>query len=111
MNVDDLGKAKLSPQFIEDLVAKSPYKYREDVVLERLREYIDGTYSQHYVCDNDIQTLDIWDALGSASTTCRDTAIKYLMRLGKKDIPEKEILKALHYLVLLWHFNNKEQNK
>jgi len=80
-------------------------KYNEDVFLDKVKAYIDSTYDQHYVGDNGIQALDVWHSLGSAQTTVRDTALKYLMRFGKKDgYNEKDILKAIHYLVLLHYF-------
>lgn len=81
------------------------YKYREDKILEQLTKYIDSTYDQHYVGKNNVQTIDMWEALGSADTTARDTALKYLMRFGKKDgLNKKDLLKAMHYTILLWHF-------
>lgn len=81
------------------------YKYNEDNILRQLQNYIDSTYQQHYVGKNNIQTIDMWQALGSADTTARDTALKYLMRFGKKDgLNKKDLLKAMHYTILLWHF-------
>jgi hypothetical protein len=47
----------------------------------------------------------MWESLGSAETTCRDTAIKYLARYGKKDgRNRKDLLKAIHYIVLMMHY-------
>jgi hypothetical protein len=85
-------------------------KYREDVIVADLLEYIKSTYGAHYVGDDGIQALDVYNALGSADTTCRDTAIKYLMRWGRKEGKnKKDLLKALHYIVLLWHFAYDEE--
>ena len=36
-------------------------KYNEDALLKELRDYIAGTYNQHYATDK-IQTLDLIDA-------------------------------------------------
>ena len=59
--------------------------------------------------DENIQTIDIWKTLGSVDTTCRDTAIKYLMRYGKKDgFNKKDLLKTIHYTLLLWHFTQDQ---
>lgn len=81
------------------------YKYSEDVSINKLQKYIDGTYGQHYVGAQGIQTIDVWDSLDMAQQLCQGTAIKYLMRYGKKDgYNEKDLLKALHYIVLLMHF-------
>lgn len=81
------------------------YKYSEDTSINKLKSYIDGTYEQHYVGLEGIQTVDVWDSLQMSATMCQGTAIKYLMRYGKKDgYNEKDLLKALHYIVLLMHF-------
>lgn len=88
------------------------YKYNEEDNLELVREYIASTYGQHYVGKQDIQTVDVWDSLDIAAEMCQGTAIKYLMRLGRKDgINEKDMLKAIHYIILLMHFTKQEKSK
>jgi hypothetical protein len=80
-------------------------RFSEDKFLEDVRNYIERTYNQHYVGKKEIQTIDVWETLGSVDTTCRDTAIKYLMRYGKKGgHNRKDLLKAVHYIILLAHF-------
>lgn len=80
------------------------YKYNEGDAMAKIREYINGTYGQHYVGNGDIQTVDFWESLGSLETTCRDTAIKYLARYGKKGgRNEKDLLKAVHYIILMMY--------
>ena len=82
-------------------------RFSEDKFLADVRNYIEGTYNQHYVGKKEIQTIDVWETLGSVDTTCRDTAIKYLMRYGKKGgHNRKDLLKAVHYIVLLAHFTS-----
>ena len=81
------------------------FKYEEPKFLKEVVDYIEKTYNQHYVGNKEIQTIDVWQTLGSVDTTCRDTAIKYLMRYGKKGgYNRKDLLKAVHYIVLLAHF-------
>lgn len=88
------------------------YRFREDKILKDALNYINGTYAQHYVGKEEIQTIDVWDSLGSVDTTARDTAIKYLMRYGKKDgHNKKDLLKAIHYIVLLYHFTQPEDER
>ena len=85
-------------------------KYNERENLKLAEQYIESTYKQHYIGANDVQTIDIWESLGSVKETCRDTAIKYLMRFGKKDgYNQKDLLKAIHYTVLLMYFASQEQ--
>lgn len=87
------------------------YKYDEDKSIQKLKDYIDGTYAQHYVGSDGIQTIDVWDSLQMATSMCQGTAIKYLMRYGKKDgYNEKDLLKALHYIVLLMRFADNGDN-
>jgi hypothetical protein len=36
--------------------------------------------------------------------------LKYIMRYGKKDgFNKKDLLKVIHYTVLLWHFTQDEE--
>jgi hypothetical protein len=85
------------------------FKYDEPKFLKEVVEYIEKTYNQHYVGNKQIQTIDVWETLGNVDTTCRDTAIKYLMRYGKKGgHNRKDLLKAVHYIVLLAHFTSED---
>ena len=84
-------------------------RFNEEKFLQEVERYIEGTYNQHYVGKKEIQTIDVWETLGSVDTTCRDTAIKYLMRYGKKGgHNRKDLLKAVHYIVLLAHFTSED---
>ena len=85
------------------------FRYSEDDFLKEVLDYIGTTYQGHYVGKEELQTTDVWDRLGSAATTTRDTAIKYLMRYGKKEgYNKKDLLKAVHYIVLLPHFTKDD---
>ena len=87
------------------------YKYNEDVNIAKFVDYINSTYGQHYVGDGDIQTVDFWQSLGSMETTARDTAIKYLARYGKKEGRNpKDLLKALHYIILMMYAYDCDMN-
>ena len=82
-------------------------KYDEQLILNDIIGYINSTYTGHYVGKNDVQVVDIWKSLGSIESTARDTAIKYLMRFGKKEGKnKKDLLKAIHYIMMLIHFSN-----
>ena len=86
-------------------------RFNEGKFLKEVEKYIKGTYDQHYVGKKEVQTIDVWETLGSIDTTCRDTAIKYLMRYGKKGgHNRKDLLKAVHYIVLLAHFTSGDDN-
>jgi len=84
------------------------YKYSEDVILKELRDYITGTYNQHYSAGDDkIQTLDLIEACGDGESFCRSNILKYASRYDKKGTARRDIMKILHYAVLLMHFNDK----
>tara|TARA_R100001463_G_C3466305_1_gene215419 strand:- start:53 stop:376 length:324 start_codon:yes stop_codon:yes gene_type:complete len=78
-------------------------KYREDEILDEIKEYIGNTYNQHYSTTEDgFQVQDMLRQLGIDKDFCQANAIKYLCRYGKKDGKNrKDLLKAIHYVVLL----------
>ena len=82
------------------------WKYHEDVILKEIRDYLGGTYRSHYASpESKTQTLDLIESVGDAEPFCRSNALKYLSRFGKKDGKSKQdILKAIHYCILLYHF-------
>ena len=82
------------------------WQYEEDKTLKEVREYLSGTYRAHYTSkESKTQTLDLIESIGDAEAFTRSNAIKYLSRFGKKDGKSKlDILKAIHYCILLYHF-------
>ena len=83
-------------------------KYKEDESIEALKNYISTTYGGHYTSDNNnVQTLDLIESVGDAESFCRSNAIKYLSRYDKKGQAKRDILKALHYSLLLYHFSGQ----
>jgi len=83
-------------------------KYNEEKLLQELRDYISGTYGQHYSAGNDsIQTLDLIEAVGDAEAFCRSNILKYASRYDRKGTARRDIIKILHYGLLLLHFSDK----
>ena len=83
-------------------------KYKEDESIEARKNYISTTYGGHYTSDNNnVQTLDLIESVGDAESFCRSNAIKYLSRYDKKGQAKRDILKALHYSLLLYHFSGQ----
>ena len=83
-------------------------KYSEDVIIKELKDYITRTYDQHYSAGSDkIQTLDLIEACGDGEAFCRSNILKYASRYDKKGTARRDIMKILHYTVLLMHFNDK----
>ena len=84
-------------------------KYNEDKILKEVIEYIEKTYSEHYSVDKSgFQVQDMLRHLDIDKDFCQANAIKYLCRYGKKDGKNrKDLLKAIHYIVLLLDSENK----
>jgi len=85
-------------------------KYREDEILDEVKEYIGNTYNQHYSTTKDgFQVQDMLRQLDIDKNFCQANAIKYLCRYGKKDgYNRKDLLKAIHYIVLLMSSEDEE---
>ena len=88
-------------------------KYEEDKSIKALQDYVSTTYGGHYTSDrNDVQTLDLIESVGDGEAFCRSNAIKYLSRYDKKGQAKRDILKALHYTLLLYYFSgNTKENE
>ena len=88
--------------------SNSKRKYSEDEIIKELKDYITRTYDQHYSAGSDkIQTLDLIEACGDGEAFCRSNILKYASRYDKKGTARRDIMKILHYAVLLMHFNDK----
>lgn len=113
---DPVTDFNLNPTFtVEGNVEVAPrkkYKYEEDRIVKELLEYITNTYRQHYSAGDDaIQTLDLIEACGDGEAFCRSNILKYASRYDKKGTARMDIMKVLHYAVLLLHFNDKNAKR
>ena len=105
-DVDDQYAHHFGQNTVPPYITKT-FKYEEDAILKQAEDYIAKTYELHYTSDKgNYQTLDLIESIGDAEAFCRSNAIKYLSRFGKKDGKNrKDILKAIHYCTLLYHFS------
>ena len=93
----------------ENGAGKLLFQYDEDKILEEVKEYIAGTYSELYG-DQKIQIQDVFDQMGISEAFTRGAAIKYLFRFGKKEGKNpKDLLKCIHYCCLLYHYAFKSE--
>ena len=91
-----------------DLKGSSNQKYQEDKGIADLKDYVSSTYQGHYTNENsDVQTLDLIHSVGDAESFCRSNALKYLSRYDKKGQAKRDILKAMHYCLLLYYFSGQ----
>ena len=87
-------------------------KYNEEEIIKELQDYIGDTYRAHYSSGPEgIQTLDLINACGDAEAFCRSNILKYASRYDKKGTARRDILKIMHYAVLLMHFNDKNAKR
>ena len=89
-----------------DKPSQRQWKYNENDILKELTGYITDTYNQHYSSDQ-IQTLDLIESCGDGEAFCRSNILKYASRYDKKGTARRDILKIMHYAVLLMYFNDK----
>lgn len=89
------------------------YKYAEDRIISDFKSYIDSTYGEHYMTeDQSLECFDAWIALGDSTPTFRNTALKYLWRYGKKNgSNKKDLLKTLHYVLMCLYVDHYKDNK
>ena len=107
-----LGEDRISLNL--DMTSNNPtrFKYSEERILKELTDYISATYNQHYSAGDDkVQTLDLIEACGDGESFCRSNILKYASRYDKKGTARRDIMKILHYAVLLMHFNDKNAQR
>ena len=81
-------------------------KYNETEILQEISDYISNTYRGHYSTGG-VHTLDLIDSVGDAEAFCRSNVLKYASRYDRKGTARKDIIKIIHYGMLLLHFNDK----
>ena len=86
------------------------YKYHEEEILKDVEEYVSNTYNGHYTGTKHefrkVQTIDLMAARDIAPHFCQANILKYGSRYGSKDgRNKKDLLKVIHYAMLLLHFD------
>jgi len=85
-------------------------KFNETRLLEEVQDYIDDTYSNHYA-DNKYQATDIIIDAGFGEGFCMGNIIKYIKRYGRKQgYNRKDILKLIHYAIIMLYVHDKEND-
>ena len=85
-------------------------KYHEKEILKDVEEYVSRTYNGHYTGNKhefrNVQTIDLMASRDLASDFCQANILKYGSRYGSKDgRNKKDLLKVIHYAMLLLHFD------
>jgi len=100
----------MSLQVTEEKPMAHYFKYHEKEILKDIEEYVSRTYQGHYTGKSheyrNVQTLDLMAAKELASGFCQANILKYGSRYGNKDgRNKKDLLKVIHYAMLLLHFD------
>ena len=100
----------MSLQVTEEKPMAHYFKYHEKEILKDIEEYVSRTYQGHYTGKSheyrNVQTLDLMAAKELASGFCQANILKYGSRYGNKDgRNQKDLLKVIHYAMLLLHFD------
>ena len=87
------------------------YKYHEEEILKDIEEYVSSTYQGHYTGKSHeyrkVQTIDLMASKDLAASFCQANILKYGSRYGNKDGKnKKDLMKVIHYAMLLLHFDN-----
>ena len=86
------------------------YKYHEAEIIQEIEDYVSSTYNGHYTGTKhefrNVQTIDLMASRDLASDFCQSNILKYGSRYGSKDgRSKKDLLKVIHYAMLLLHFD------
>ena len=87
------------------------FKYHEEEILKDIEEYVSSTYQGHYTGKSheyrNVQTIDLMASKELAAAFCQANILKYGSRYGNKDGKnKKDLMKVIHYAMLLLHFDN-----
>jgi hypothetical protein len=89
------------------------YKFNEDQLIQEFKEYINTTYSGHY-SRNKFQSTEFIVDNGHGVGFMVGNVMKYVQRYGKKGTREdhrKDVLKVLHYALMLLHVHDLDEDK
>ena len=94
----------------KEIMTDSRNKYHENEILEDIKDYVSSTYNGHYTGNKhefrNVQTIDLMASRDLASDFCQANILKYGSRYGSKDgRNKKDLLKVIHYAMLLLHFD------
>ena len=106
-NIDDM----YSHHFTTEKPMAHYFKYHEEEILKDIQEYVSGTYQGHYTGKSheyrNVQTIDLMASKELAASFCQANILKYGSRYGNKDGKnKKDLMKVIHYAMLLLHFDN-----
>ena len=89
------------------------YKFKENQILQDIKEYVDKTYDSHYAKTKNYQATEIIIDQGHGTGFCMGNILKYAQRYGKKEGRNKnDLMKVIHYAIIQLsqdHYNGNQQ--
>ena len=77
------------------------YKFKENQILQDIKEYVDKTYDSHYAKTKNYQATEIIIDQGHGTGFCMGNILKYAQRYGKKEGHNKnDLMKVIHYAII-----------
>jgi len=77
------------------------YKFKENVIVNDVMDYINKTYGSHYAKTKNYQATEIIIDQGHGTGFCMGNILKYAQRYGKKEGRNKnDLMKVIHYAVI-----------
>ena len=77
------------------------YKFKENVIVNDVMDYINKTYDSHYAKTKNYQATEIIIDQGHGEGFCMGNILKYAQRYGKKEGKNKhDLFKVIHYAVI-----------
>ena len=77
------------------------YKFKENVIVNDVMDYINKTYGSHYAKTKNYQATEIIIDQGHGTGFCMGNILKYAQRYGKKEGRNKnDLMKVIHYAII-----------
>ena len=77
------------------------YKFKENIIVNDVMDYVNKTYDSHYAKTKNYQATEIIIDQGHGTGFCMGNILKYAQRYGKKEGRNKnDLLKVIHYAII-----------
>ena len=77
------------------------YKFKENIIVNDVMDYINKTYGSHYAKTKNYQATEIIIDQGHGTGFCMGNILKYAQRYGKKEGRNKnDLMKVIHYAII-----------
>ena len=77
------------------------YKFKENIIVNDVMDYVNKTYDSHYAKTKNYQATEIIIDQGHGTGLCMGNILKYAQRYGKKEGRNKnDLMKVIHYAII-----------